>query len=201
MDVEIKDLTRDQQLLLYTIDYLLKWVSGTDDNSFIQNGKRIWIKELPLLAVIYYQIIKGSYETYDYAPTSVQFFGRSCYSCNISYEGVDDIEDLRELDILEKIRLSTAKHGFVTAYRITPQGYELLKQIPADVKEEVKNLFYCKKCNTHLKFYIELGEKPIIKMDCPICDESDTELDFLESEDVSYVSEPYFIRVSDRLVR
>jgi len=193
-------LTRDQQLLLFTMDYLAKWVRGGDH--FLEtDSEKIWIKELPLWAVMYYQIVQGTYETYDYAPTAIQFFGRSSFTVNLSYEGVDDIEDLRELDIIEKIRLSTSQHGFVTAYRITDLGYEYMKKIPQNVRDEVHNLFYCPKCKTHLDFLMNLGDHPEIKIDCPGCDEADLQLDFLESEDVSYRSEPYFLRVSDKLMK
>ena len=197
---DISILTRDQQILLFTMDYLTKWVKGGDH--YIQtDSERIWVKELPLWAIIYFQITKGTYETYDYAPTPIQFFGRSSFTVNISYEGIDDIEDLRELDIIEKIRLSTSSHGFVTAYRLTNKGLELLGKTPQDIKDEVHNLFYCSNCKTHLDFFMNIGDYPEIKMDCPECDETDVELDFLESEDVSYVSEPYFLRISDKLVR
>ena len=196
---DISILTRDQQILLYTIDYMTKWVRGGDH--FLQiPEERTWIKELPLWAVIYYQIVKGTYETYDYAPTSIQFFGRSSFTVNLSYEGVDDIEDLRELEIIDKIRLSTSQHGFVTAYRITDYGNKLLVLIPKGVKDEVHNLFYCEHCKTHLNFLMNIGDEPEIKIDCPECDVSDFELAFLESEDVSYISEPYFLRISKKLV-
>lgn len=196
----VESLTRDQQLLLYTINYLTKWM--IDDQHFLKiGGEKVWIKELPLWAIMYYQITNGSYETYDYAPTPIQFFGRSCFTINLSYEGVDDIEDLRELDILEKIRLSTSKHGFVTAYRITEIGDEYLKKIPKEVSDEVENLFFCKNCVKRMQFYMNMGDNPTVVIDCPDCDESDVHLDFLESEDVSYKSKPYFLKISDLLIR
>ncbi|MHA1668435.1 MAG: hypothetical protein ACTSUR_07235 [Candidatus Heimdallarchaeaceae archaeon] len=102
---KIVSLTRDQQLLLYTIDYIAKWMTK-GDSTIQTEGNRVWIKELPLWAIIYYQIVSGTYETYDYAPTSIQFFGRSSFTINLSYEGVDDIEDLRELEIIEKIQIN-----------------------------------------------------------------------------------------------
>ncbi|MHA1345915.1 MAG: hypothetical protein ACTSVO_13125 [Candidatus Heimdallarchaeaceae archaeon] len=193
-------LTRDQQVLLYTTDYLTKWMIS-DEHILKSEEDKVWIKELPLWAIIYYQITHGSYETYDYAPTSIQFFGRSSFTVNLSYEGVDDIEDLRELDILEKIRLSTSKHGFVTAYRIAEIGEKFLKGIPRDVIEEVETLFYCENCKTRMHFYMNLDDSPSVIIDCPDCDDSDVHLDFLKSEDVSYVSKPYFLKISDLLVR
>ena len=72
----VESLTRDQQLLLYTINYLTKWM--IDDQHFLKiGGEKVWIKELPLWAIMYYQITSGSYETYDYAPTPIQFFGEA----------------------------------------------------------------------------------------------------------------------------
>ncbi|MHA1221923.1 MAG: hypothetical protein ACTSP3_01430 [Candidatus Heimdallarchaeaceae archaeon] len=73
--------------------------------------------------------------------------------------------------------------------------------IPEDVKEEIHNLFFCKECKTHLQFYMNMGDEPEIIMDCPGCDKSDIKLDFLESEDVSYVSKPYILKSSHLLVR
>ncbi len=196
----VESLTRDQQILLHTIYYLTKWM--TDDEHFFKTeGKKVWIKELPLWAIMYYQITNGSYETYDYAPTPIQFFGRSCFTVNLSYEGVDDIEDLRELDILEKIRLSTSKHGFVTVYRITETGDKYLKKIPKEVIDEVEKLFFCENCAKRMQFYMNMGDNPTVVIDCPDCDESDVNLDFLESEDVSYKSKPYFLKISDLLIR
>ncbi|MHA1201234.1 MAG: hypothetical protein ACTSQ4_01775 [Candidatus Heimdallarchaeaceae archaeon] len=196
----VESLTRDQQILLHTIHYLTKWM--IDDENFLKiSGEKVWIKELPLWAIMYYQITNGSYESYDYAPTPIQFFGRSCFTINLSYEGVDDIEDLRELDILEKIRLSTSKHGFVTAYRITAIGEEYLKNIPKEVVDEVEKLFFCENCVKRMQFYMNMGDNPTVVIDCPDCDDSDVHLDFLESEDVSYRSKPYFLKISDLLIR
>ncbi len=196
----VKSLTKDQEFLLYTIDYLTKWmVSNEHVSSNI--GNRVWIKELPLWAIIYYQITHGSYETFDYAPTSIQFFGRSSFTINLSYEAVDDIEDLRESDILEKIRLSTSQHGFVTAYRITEIGNAYLKNIPQDVINEVSKLFFCECCQKQLHFYMNMGDNPSVLLDCPDCDVSDVYLDFLKSEDVSYKSKPYFLKICDLLKR
>jgi hypothetical protein len=196
----VESLTRDQQILLYTIDYLTKWMVS-DEHILKNEGDKVWIKELPLWAIMYYQITHGSYETYDYAPTPIQFFGRSSFTINLSYEGVDDVEDLRELDILEKIRLSTSQHGFVTAYRITEIGDKYLKKIPKDVIDEVETLFFCECCQKRMHFYMNMGDNPSVLMDCPDCDESDVHLNFLESEDVSYVSKPYFLKISDLLKR
>lgn len=197
---DISILSRDQQVLLYTIDYTAKWMK--DGDSTIQtDDERVWVKELPLWAIMHYQITNGIYETYDYSPTPIQFFGRSSFTVNLSYEGVDDIEDLRELEILEKIRLSTSQHGFLTAYRITSYGKKLVKHISQDVKDQVHNLFFCKQCKTHLKFYMNMSDNPEIMMDCPDCDVSDVKLEFLESEDVSYISKPYFLRISNLLIR
>ena len=63
--LDITRLTRDQQILLYTVDYLTKWVKG-GDHYLETNSEKIWVKELPLWAVIYYQIVKGTYESYDF---------------------------------------------------------------------------------------------------------------------------------------
>jgi len=198
--VDISILTRDHTLLLYTIEYLTKWM--VQETHFLTtDDEKLWIKELPLWAIMYYMITHGSFETYDYTPTPIQFFGRSSFTVNLSYEGVDDIEDLRELEILEKIRLSTSSHGFVTAYRITEIGRKYLDLIPKDVHDEVNNLFYCKDCKTHLQFYMNMGDEPKVMMDCPDCDDSDVDLGFLESEDVNYVSKPYFLRRSNLFVR
>lgn len=190
----IAELTDDQQRLIYVIEQISKM---RDEKLSFLNHKlrdRLWVKELSILVLAYYLTIKGVFETYDYAPTSSQLFGRVSYTLNLSYEAIDDIEDLRELNILEKIRLSTAKHGFVTAYRLTEKGAEVLKELPAKIKNDVDSYLHCEHCGKLLSFTCQMATKLALRLDCHNCNKTHIDISFVRTEDVSYVSEPYFLK-------
>ena len=54
----------------------------------------IWLRRIPLLVLIYEAIVSDVLD-YDYAPTCVNIGTRRIYM-NISQEGCDDLDDLRE---------------------------------------------------------------------------------------------------------
>lgn len=49
---------------------------------------------------------------------------------NISQEGRDDIDDLRELGILDGLKVSTKGYQAVSAYHLSPKGLALLVLSP-----------------------------------------------------------------------
>ena len=62
------------------------------------NNKRSpWIRELPLLVLVYEGIVRNAVFDYDYAPKSEKIFGACPRYLNVSEEGRDDLDDLREL--------------------------------------------------------------------------------------------------------
>ena len=112
-------LTTEQKELLYLIARL------TDS----LNCPTSWIKETPLQALIFHGIRKGLFNEYDYAPISTSFLGQGRKFVNLSKEGEDDLGDLRELGLLETIRVSSEKHDYITGYRPTKKSVNIIKSI------------------------------------------------------------------------
>jgi hypothetical protein len=97
--------------------------------------KERWLRGLPLLVLIYEGIVAKAFD-YDYAPFS-EVRARHVSSClpvilkvlghrrvyvNISQEGRDDIDDLREMGILDGLKVSTKGYQAVSAYHLSPKG-------------------------------------------------------------------------------
>jgi WD repeat-containing protein 35 len=57
-------------------------------------AQETWIRKTPLLVLIYHGIVKGVFD-YDYAP-ACEYLGHRSVWLNVSQEGADDIDDLRE---------------------------------------------------------------------------------------------------------
>jgi hypothetical protein len=125
------ELTEDMMRLLCIIDEYTK--GGEDENP-------IWVKDLPLMSLIYMGIIKGIFRNYDYAPWSVTMLDGTRQWLNISREGKDDLEDLLNIQMIAILRVSTAQYGYVTAYRLTDLGNKALQNIPEYIKKEVHSL-------------------------------------------------------------
>jgi len=137
MENEEVTLTTEQKELLYLISQL------TDS----LNCAITWVKETPLQALMFYAIRKGLFSDYDYAPISTSFLGQGRKFVNISKEGEDDLGDLRELNLLETIRLSSSKHDYITGYRPTRESKSVLLNMDNEIKNRVDNLFICPECN------------------------------------------------------
>jgi hypothetical protein len=74
--------------------------------------KRRWIRAVSLLVLMYEGTIQGCFD-YDYAPSSEVVGGRRVYM-NISQEGRDDLDDLREAECIAGLKLSS--NGFYSMY-------------------------------------------------------------------------------------
>jgi hypothetical protein len=62
---------------------------------------------------------------------------------NISQEGRDDIDDLRETDHINGLKLSTTLYQSVTAYQVSAKGLEALKNgLKPEWKEAVDALVH-----------------------------------------------------------
>ncbi|NHJ32898.1 MAG: hypothetical protein FK732_08550 [Asgard group archaeon] len=181
MSEEKVELTIEQSELLYLISKL------TDS----LNCPISWIKETPLQALIFQGIRKGVFNEYDYAPISSSFLGQGRKFVNISKEGEDDLGDLRELGLLETIRLSSSKHDYITGYRPTKESVKALKAIDNSIKTKIDELFICPTCKSEkyeLKIYVDDSN---FKMECNECDKTEL-IPLVIPEDVSYTTKPYF---------
>ncbi len=183
MNLDIVDLTIEQKELLYLISRLTDHLNCSDT----------WIKETPLQALMFYAIRKGMFNDYDYAPISSSFLGQGRKFVNISKEGEDDLGDLRELGLLETIRLSSTKHDYITGYRPTIESRKQLSQFTNEIKSSVDSLFVCPDCNDPtFELVIDVGKSSFL-MKCKSCSHSEG-IPLIEPEDVSYSTKAYFFK-------
>ncbi|NHI93704.1 MAG: hypothetical protein EAX96_14555 [Candidatus Lokiarchaeota archaeon] len=167
-------ITVQMKRLLYMIGNYTKQES--------EYGKLV-LKDLPLKGLIFKGIIDKIFD-YDYAPQSIFYIDNRRY-VNVSQEGEDDLNDLRELGLLKKIRLATRRHFYIYSYTITRKGAEYIELIPDEDKQEVDRLI---KCNCG-KLFDVIVKKTDIYMRCAECGNMmNTEIS--EIEDVSYVCVP-----------
>jgi hypothetical protein len=69
-------------------------------------GGAQWVRETPLLVLIYEGIVAEVFD-YDYAPASVKV-GRRLVYMNITQEGRDDLDDLREAGMVSGVNTRRA---------------------------------------------------------------------------------------------
>jgi hypothetical protein len=85
-----------------------------------------WVREFPLLVLIFEGIRAGIF-TYDYAPAAVTVCGRIVFM-NISQEGRDDVDDLREAGLLASLKLSAHNGTTSTAVQPSAAGWAFLEE-------------------------------------------------------------------------
>ena len=88
--------------------------------------KERWVRKLPLLVLIYEGIVQKVFE-YDYAPESTMVKNTRLY-LNVSQEGVDDLDDLIEGELIRGLRLKSTEHQSVLAFQITTAGLALVSK-------------------------------------------------------------------------
>ena len=187
MSEEETELTVAQAELLYLISKLTDSI----------NCPTSWIKETPLQALIFQGIRKGIFNEYDYAPISTTFLGQGRKFVNISKEGEDDLGDLRELGLLETMRLSSSKHNYITGYRPTRESVKAINDIDNKIKSSIDELFICPSCKSEkysLKIHVVESD---FNMRCIDCDHSEF-IPLVIPEDVSFTTKPYFFDFLDK---
>ena len=107
-----------------------------------------WIRNIPLVVLIYEGIVKGIID-FDYAPCSVLITqeGKSKRVwLNITQEGKAAVDDLREKELINGLKLSTEDFQPVTAFQVSKKGLDFLKQVPMEMKTG-KKVCYIKRNN------------------------------------------------------
>jgi hypothetical protein len=189
MKIPAPKLTDDHRKLLYLVGIYANALDKSED-------KEMWFKDGPLFAVIYELTAEGIFETYDYAPVSVLGLDGFHRFMNISVEGKDDLDDLRELGLLSHMKISTTTYGTVTAYRLSDKGMKLYMEIPKKMREPIDKLVHCPKHKKELMEIICINfERYFFR--CSKC-KFEREITIFEIEDVSYVSQPRFIKLPYR---
>lgn len=190
-DSDEEEWTNDHLKLLYLISRYAECASSPDQ-------REGWIRKNSILVLMYEGIVDGVFD-YDYAPISVMV-GRNRLWLNITQEGKDDIDDLREGGLLNGLKLSSEDLQPITAYQVSKKGKELAILIPREFRTEVDNLIYKGDELLEVVFETREGEKddngedlgPCFFLQAPSDAKEDRrESTITETEDVSYVSSPY----------
>merc|ERR1711959_177506 len=85
--------------------------------------KEKWVRKVLLMVLLYEGIVSKAFD-YDYAPQVQQVETRHVYM-NISQEGKDDIDDLREAYLISAARVTSKDGQSITCYQLTEKGYDL----------------------------------------------------------------------------
>jgi hypothetical protein len=128
----------DQLRLLYVIHAL----TGADVQ---RNGRTRWVKDLQLSVIVYFAIEKRLFESYDWAPSLVEFHGVKMYG-KVSQEARADLRKLQEGQLIEKLHLSTCLYDSIRAYRSTPRAASALDALGADDRRGLDGLLLCPSC-------------------------------------------------------
>lgn len=173
-------LTSDQKRLLVLISRFSKPAKT-------RNEEETWIKKIPLHALVNRGIHLKVFDNYDFAPQLVDYMGSSRYA-SISKEGEDDVADLREEGFLERLKLATSHHVYVSAYRITHEGQDELNKIESVHHDAVDKIVSCKKCKGDMRIKAKDDAPYLI---CKRCI-NEEKINIFDIEDVPYISEPVF---------
>ena len=112
------ELTDSMLKLLYLLGKYARCAENIGDNEG-------WIREVHLSVLVYEGIVAEVLD-YDYAPQSV-LVGTKRVWMNVSQEGRDDIDDLREAGMINGLKLATEDLTAVTAYQVSKEGMDVLK--------------------------------------------------------------------------
>ncbi len=168
------DWTPDHLKLLYLISRYSHCARSAAE-------KERWIRKIPLLVLLYEGTVAKVFD-YDYAPASEVIGTRRVY-LNISQEGRDDIDDLREGGLVNGLKLSSKEYQSVTAYQISPDGLAMLAEVTESQRAVVDALIECGEGLLEVRwdgdlFHLRGPGKDIVST-------------ITECEDVSYVSSPW----------
>jgi hypothetical protein len=181
--MEVTQMTGDAKRLLVLIDRFSEPAHTRDE-------RETWIKKIPLAALINRGVRSGTFETFDTAPTLVDYKGTTRFA-NISKEGEDDVADLREMGLVERLKLATSHHIYVSAYRITPAGKDVVKDVGKEHVAAIDQLLACKSCNGRVDI-VARDDSPYLV--CPACG-AEEKVALFDIAEVSYVSRPVFTSI------
>jgi WD repeat-containing protein 35 len=113
-----------------------------------------WIKKIPLMALIGRGVTTKVFTHYDMAPSLIDYKGDTVFA-NMSKEGEDDIKDLRRMGMVERLKLATKHHYYVSAYRITKAGMDLVKDADQSHHRVIDDLLRCDQCGGAVEVIIK----------------------------------------------
>lgn len=130
---KMKEITDSHMKLLYLLH---KYAKAAEERGDTEG----WIREVHLNVLIYEGIEKEVLD-YDYAPQSMLVGTKRVYM-NISQEGRDDIDDLRQYGFINGLRLATEDLTSVTAFQVSLAGMKLLRTIDQALIDAVDFFLY-----------------------------------------------------------
>lgn len=179
--MSVERLTSDQKRLLLLI-------SKFSEPAHNRKDRETWIKRIPLMSMVNRGIRMGLFEEYDFAPMLVEYMGSMRYA-NISRGGMDDVIDLREKGLVDRLKLATSHHVFISAYKITPKGVACLQELEEEHHEALGKLLRCKACEAGAVKLEAREAAPYL-----VCDDCGKEekVPIFDIERIPYVSSPVF---------
>lgn len=106
-----------------------------------------WIRQTPLLVLMYEGIASGALN-FDYAPAAIVIAqeGRpKRIWMNTTQDGKSAIDDLREANLINGLKLSTKEYHSVTAFQVSLRGLDLLAQVTKELKAKVDAFIFAPK--------------------------------------------------------
>ena len=183
MVMDVTEMTPDSKRLLILIDKFSEPARTRED-------RETWIKKIPLNSLINRGVRMGVFEGYDTAPMIVDYKGTRRFA-NISKEGEDDVADLREMGLVERLKLATSHHVYVSAYRITPAGKDIAKDIEKEHYAAVAKLMACKKCGGEVDVEARDDAPYLLCKECGAMER----VAIFDIDEVPYVSRPNFTEI------
>ena len=177
------ELTDSMLKLLYLIGKYARCAENIGDNES-------WIREVHLSVLIYEGIVSEVLD-YDYAPQSV-LVGTKRVWMNVSQEGRDDIDDLREAGMINALKMATEDLTAATAFQVSKEGMDVLKAMAQALMDAVDFFLFpprpFPKETKSVKWDMDNGTFAVFtKKGYHVWSHVTT------IEDVSYVSSPYLL--------
>ncbi|ETP29433.1 hypothetical protein F442_21414 [Phytophthora nicotianae P10297] len=130
----------DHVMLLYMLSRYAVCARTKED-------KESWIRQIPLLVLMYEGIAAGALN-FDYAPAAMVIAqeGRpKRIWMNTTQDGKSAIDDLREANLINGLKLSTKDYHSVTAFQVSLRGLQLLSQVSKELKANVDAFIFAPK--------------------------------------------------------
>ncbi|KAJ0395757.1 hypothetical protein P43SY_005674 [Pythium insidiosum] len=148
----------DHVMLLYMLSRYAVCARSTQD-------QETWIRQIPLLVLMYEGIAAGILN-FDYAPAALVIAQEGKPKriwMNTTQDGKSAIDDLREANLINGLKLSTKDYHSVTAFQVSLRGLQLLGQVSKELKAKVDSFIFAPKPYRHelLKIrYIPIKDPP-----------------------------------------
>lgn len=123
---------------------------------------------------------------YDTAPVLSNWHGDVRY-VQLSQEGLEDLSELEQRNLVERLELTSMENGFLSAYRINKAGREIAERATAEEQARLAPLVQ-HRCGTVFEY--RTGPEGA-RQCCPHCGSCEP-IDCLRFPVESYGSEPYY---------